>query len=347
MRWAGWWWAALFCSIACGGSQPSTGVGGGITPPDAGVQDGGSDAGPVADCSSLLPPSPGAAVTFDANTTAGVTCGPSTVDGEGFVACQMRSQKLEWAAFKQNGTRSGTFEGPTQLFTQPAGFIGLQGAFTYYWKNDGNGAPVLDGASALGRTSAGGVIALSTNSGKLTVRKLELQTDVVVDVANATVTTDLAPLGGAEDASGAVLALGGSGGSVSGLWVDLAKGTAGLPFPIGSGTAVAARPLLGGGIAVQLDGRWAATVKPGETTPLAGPSWAGDAADFVPVRGGKAYALIPQTGNVVGIVSVEGNSCGSVKFPGVRSVFVGLDGSAVGSAGPGGCTKLVWRNVLR
>src|ERR1700674_4210176 len=98
MRWTGWWWAGLFCSIACGGSQPGTvfdGGGGGITSPDGGALDGGSDAGPVADCSSLLPPSPGAAVTFDVNTIAGVTCGPSTVDGEGYVACQMRSPKLE------------------------------------------------------------------------------------------------------------------------------------------------------------------------------------------------------------------------------------------------------------
>ena len=351
MRWAGWWWAGVFCSVsvACGGGSPGGGSDGGgtaITVPDGGPSDGG----PTADCSGLLPAAPGPAVTFDVPANPGEICTTAIGDGEGVIAAdaQPPSASLKrWFEFSPSyGSHSGSFQAPPQLFAQPAGYIGLYGVATY-WDRYADGALAPGNAAALGRAYASGVVAFSTSSAGLTARKLDVQDKLLVEVASATVTAAGAPIGGAEDASGAVLALTASGSGVSGLWIDLAKATAGPTFAIGTGAAVSARPLLGGGVAVQLDGRWTATVKPGETTPLAGPSWAGDAADFVPVRGGKAYALMPSAGSAIQIVTPQGNSCGSVTFRGVTSVFVGLDGSVVGSTGASGCTKVVWRNVLR
>jgi len=350
MRWAGWWWAGVFCSVsvACGGGSPSGNAA--ITIPDAGPADGG----PQADCSDLLPAPPGAAVTFDVVGNPGEICTTAIGDGEGVIAgdSQPASESLKrWFEFgPPYGGRSGSFQAPG-IIAQPKGFIGLYGApmvSVSLWDSGGRvmpTAPVGDaGHVVLGRASGSGVISLSASSTELAVRKHDAEAN---EVASATVSGAFTPRAAAEDGSGVVLALTGSGTTISGLWVDLAKGTAGQSFAVGTGSAVAARPLLGGGVAVQLDGRWAGSVAPGESALRPAPAWLGNVADFAPVRGGKAYALLPQSGNVVGIVSPEGTSCGSVTFPGVSNVTVGLDGSAIGGSGTRGCTKVVWRNVLR
>jgi len=350
MRWAGWWWAGVFCSVsvACGGGSPSGNAA--ITIPDAGPADGG----PQADCSDLLPAPPGAAVTFDVVGNPGEICTTAIGDGEGVIAgdSQPASESLKrWFEFgPPYGGRSGSFQAPG-IIAQPKGFIGLYGApmvSVSLWDSGGRvmpTAPVGDaGHVVLGRASGSGVISLSASSTELAVRKHDGEAN---EVASATVSGAFTPRAAAEDGSGVVLALTGSGTTISGLWVDLAKGTAGQSFAVGTGSAVAARPLLGGGVAVQLDGRWAGSVAPGESALRPAPAWLGNVADFAPVRGGKAYALLPQSGNVVGIVSPEGTSCGSVTFPGVSNVTVGLDGSAIGGSGTRGCTKVVWRNVLR
>src|SRR3989454_3811182 len=58
-------------------------------------------------------------------------------------------------------------------------------------------------------------------------------------------------------------------------------------------------------------------------------------------------AQLLKAGNAVDLVSAQGDACGKVTFPGVTSVAIGLDGSVVGSTGQQGCTKFVWRDVLR
>jgi len=349
MRWAVPWWTGLFCSVsvACGGGSPSGS-------PDLTIPDGGSpDGGPKADCSDLLPAPPGAAVTFDVTGNPGEICTTAVGDGEGVIACdsQPASQLLKgWFEFSPPyGQHGGSFQSP-EIIAQPKGFIGLYGAPVNVTLWDSGGTvlhpePVgAAGAVVLGRASGPGVISLSASSTALTVRKHDAG---AFEVALATLAGAFTPRAAAEDASGVVLALTGSGTTISGLWVDLAKGTAGQSFAVGTGSTVAARPLLGGGVAVQLDGRWAGSVAPGESVLRPAPPWLGNVADFSPVRGGKAYALLPQSGNVIGIVSPQGVSCGSVSFPGVSNVSVGLDGSAIGGAGARGCTKVVWRNVLR
>ena len=354
MRWPGWWWASLFCSVsvACGGGSPSGSAT--ITIPDAGSPDGG----PTADCSDLLPAPPGAAVTFDAPANPGEICTSAIGDGEGVIAAdaQLPSTLLKrWFEFSPPyGKHGGSFDA-TEIIAQPQGFIGVflntisQMVNVTLW-NAGGGiasSPVpvgIPGSVALGRGFGAGAISLSASPTALTVRKHDAGAG---EVASATVAGTFTPRAAAEDASGVVLALTGSGTTISGVWVDLAKRTAGQSFAVGTGSTVSARPLLGGGVAVQLDGRWAGSVGPGESALQPAPAWLGNVADFVPVRGGKAYALLPQSGNVVGIVSPAGTSCGSVTFPGVSNVSVGLDGSAIGATGTRGCTKVVWRNVLR
>ena len=355
MRWAGWWAAALLCSAACGGAHPATtgnggGGGGGDTTPDGGPSGGDPDAGgPAPECASLMPAPPGAAFTFDVATDG--TCGASTIDGAGYSVCDVQTPRSrEWIEYGPNGIRSGTFGGPTRLFPQRTGFISVYldaPQMVAVW--DPYGTPIINSdlagkAIALGPAGGGGVIALAVSSGTLEVRKLD---EKGFDITGTAISASGTPIGAAEDAIGVVLALTANGSDVSGLWVDLATKAAGKQFTLGTGTAVLARPLLDGGIAVQLDGRWAGVLRPGEATLQPPPSWIGSAADVVPVRAGKAYALVPASGNRVEIVSAQGNSCGSVTFPGVRAVHFGIDGSVVGSTGSQGCTKLVWRNILR
>ena len=343
MRWAGW---LLAFWVACGG--PGSGGGGGT---DA-VTDGGvgTDGGVAAECVGLVPAPPGTAIAFDVPSNANdpMTCRDSTVDGAGsiVVSAPTLSHPLHWVGFGANGAYAGTFDGPPSIFPQPRGFLGVSGeiSFVMLWTVDGGGEPGSTAATALGPAFGSGAIALSADSTSLTVTKVDATAS---GIASTSVAGSFMPRGAAEDSSGAVLALTGNGSAVSGVWVDLAKQTAGQPFVIGTATTVKARPLLGGGIAIQLDGRWAGVVRPGESTLRPAPAWLGDSRDFISARGGNAYAVMPNTGNSLGIVSAQGNSCGSVAFPGVTAVSVGIDGTVVGSTGTAGCTKYVWRNVLR
>src|SRR5437016_2768499 len=259
MRWAGW---VLLCSVACGGSAsgPSTPSGGGaITAPDG----GSPDAGPAQECAGLTPAAPGGAVTFDVPANPGEACTASAVDGQGVVAADAEPASglvKRWFEFAAPyGAHSGSFESP-EILAQAKGFIGLyamgtaqpQPVSVALWDGYGNvdGAPVLIGYSGsvvLGRSLGGGVISLWADSTGLTVRKHDAQ---AAEVASATVSGSFTPRATAEDASGAVLAITGPRSAVSGLWVDLAKKTAGQPFSIGTATSILARPLLGGGVAV-------------------------------------------------------------------------------------------------
>jgi hypothetical protein len=285
-------------------------------------------------------------VTFEVASSGGA-CGATTIDGAGNTICRVDSS---WVEYLPNGTRGGTFGAPLDLFPQETGFIGVVGSVPPFtvdlWSEGGRDhfSDVTGDTLALGPATGPGVIALAATAGTLSVKKLDANGNAIT---STDVTSSATPIGASEDASGAVLALTGSGTTVSGFWVDLTRKTAGRPFAIGTASAVVARPLLGSGVAVQFDGRWAGVLHPGETALQPAPSWIAKAADIVSVRGGSALALVQSTGNRVEIISPQGNSCGFVTFPGVSTVSIGVDGSAVGSTGTGNCTKLVWRNALR
>jgi hypothetical protein len=345
MRWAGW---LLAFWVACGGS--GGGGGGSNVVTDGGA---GTDGGVAPECAGLVPAPPGVAIAFDvlSNANDPMICGASTVDGAGsiVVSAPTQTHPAHWVGFNPNGAYAGTFDGPPAVFPQPEGFLGVSReiSFVILWTVDGGGEPGNTAATAIGPAFGSGAVALSADSSSLTVSKVDVHDAQVNEVASATIAGTFTPRTGAEDSSGAVLALTGSGSAVSGIWVDMARQTAGQPFAVGTATSVKARPLLGGGIAIQLDGRWAGVARPGESTLRAAPGWLGDSRDFISARGGNAYAVMPNNGNVVAIVSAQGNSCGSVAFPGVTAVSVGIDGTVVGSTGTAGCTKYVWRNTLR
>jgi len=344
MRWAGW---LLAFWVACGGSGSGGSGGGSDVVTDGGVT---TDGGVAPDCVGLVPSPPRTAIAFDVASNANdpMVCGPSIVDGAGFIAASAPTQSapVQWKTFGPNGAYWGTFDASSLLFPQPEGFMGLSGqvSFVTLWDGYGRGDLKNTAATAIGPAFGSGAIALSADSASLTVIKVDAQAS---EIASTKVAGTFTPLAAAEDSSGAVLALTGNGSAVSGIWVDMAKQTAGQPFAVGTATSVKARPLLGGSIAIQLDGRWAGVVRPGEAALRLSPPWLGDGRDFIPARGGSAYAVMPNSGNAIGIVSALGNSCGSVAFPGVTAVSVGIDGTVVGSTGTAGCTKYVWRNALR
>lgn len=352
MRWAGWFLvvAALACGGGHAGGVPDAGAGGtGVTPPlDGGVP----DAGPSADCEGVMPAQPGSAFTFDVPTNApSDTCDLATSDGQGIVAATGGSTL--WREFSEIGTpNGGNFQtAEPQLLPQTSGFVGLSGSGTLLverWNGSGgNGGLAVGGPAgmvALAPAQGDGAIVFSADSAGLKVRRLD---PTLTETQSVTVSGTFTPRGGAQDASGAVLALVGTGSAVSGLWVDLASGTAGAPFPVGTAARVLARPLFAGGVVVRLDGRWSALLQPGDATLHAPPAFLRDGTDIARVRAGKAYALVPATGASVDLVSPQGNLCGTMPFPGVSSVSVGADGSVVGSSGASGCTKVFWRNALR
>ena len=275
----------------------------------------------------------------------------ATTDGQGIVAA--KGGATQWSEFSEVGTRNGSFQAAdTQVLPQTSGFVGLSGSSTLAvagWDAFGNNWPVFAaggpaGMVALAPAQGDGALVFSADSAGLKVRRLD---STLAETGTLTVASTSMPRGGAQDASGAVLALVAAGSAVSGIWVDLAKGTAGAPFPLGTATRVLARPLLAGGVVVRLDGRWSALLQPFDSTLHAPPAWLRDGADIAKVRAGKAYALIPASGGSVDLVSPQGNLCGTMPFSGVNSVAVGADGSVVGSGGPSGCTKVFWRNALR
>jgi len=341
MRWAGCLLCFCVGSLACGGRASVEAAG------DAGSNPVSTpDGGPAADCSGLLPAPPGTATAFDVQPGNGESCSGVAIDGEGAVAADADSAPpTTWYVFGPNGAHAQTFRSPV-LFAQPKGFIGLSTSTNVLlvtsWTLDA-GTTIGAVVNVLGPAFGPGVISLATTTADLTVRKHGAQAS---EGPSVTVPGSYTARAAAEDASGAVLALTGTGTEVSGLWVDLTHRASGQPFAIGSASAVIARPLLGGGVAVRLDSSWAGIIQPGDSTLHPPPAWLVGSSDFVPVRAGKAYALL-KAGNTVDLVSVQGNACGTVTFPGVGSVAIGLDGSAVGSTGEKGCTKFVWRDVLR
>jgi len=345
MRWAGW---LLAVWVACGGSGSGGGGGGSeVVTPDGGAP---PDGGVAADCAGLVPAPPRTAIAFDVPSNANdpMTCGPSTVDAAATIAVSAptASHPMQWKGFGANGETGGTFDAPSLLIPQTKGFMGVSGQMSFVTLWDWYGSRALSGtaATSVGPAFDSGGIALSADSTSLTVTKVDAAGD---GIASVTLPGAFEPRAAAQDAAGAVLALIGSGTTVSGIWVDLGKQSAGQSFAVGIASAVRARPLLGGGVAIQLDGRWTVVAQPGDSTLRPAPAWLADSRDFIGARAGQAYAVMPKTGNTVGIVSAQGNSCGSVIFPGVTDVSVGIDGTVVGSTGTAGCTKYVWRNALR
>src|SRR5207248_7315044 len=129
--------------------------------------DGGSDGGPAADCSGVMPPAPGSAIAIDVPAVNGEACNATAIDSEGAVAADAESSSpTTWFVFGTNGTRTGTFTSPV-LFAQPKGFIGLSAGrdalMVTFWT--GYAEPtVWEPAVAMGPGFGSGIISLSATS---------------------------------------------------------------------------------------------------------------------------------------------------------------------------------------
>jgi hypothetical protein len=110
------------------------------------------------------------------------------------------------------------------------------------------------------------------------------------------------------------------------------------------------RPLIGGGLVVQMNGEWVAMSPSGvaKSSPL--PDWLVPYSnyDIEIVRSGRAHALIPKepvpNRNTIVLYSVSGRHCGDVTFP--LPNVTGMDGTAISSTGDDGCTTTWWPQVL-
>jgi hypothetical protein len=280
-------------------------------------------------------------------------CVAVTSDGAGILAAEAHdagTDVVDWSEFGANGALQGSFRGPLTLIPQPVGFEGYSAGSVRFWDEGGGGfkyTPVEQGA-VVSRTFASGTISVGATASGVSVHRID-QDCVATGSGSAQLNFPFTPWAGAEDQGGAILAVLQSGGSAKGIWFDLGRGTSSAAFDLGAASHGAlARSLAGGGIAVRLDGHWAATVRPFETTASSPPAWLNrDGTDFTLVRGGQAYAVVQSGDSSIELVSIAGNACGQLAFPGVSNLAVGADGTVIGASGANGCTKVFWRGALK
>jgi hypothetical protein len=164
-------------------------------------------------------------------------------------------------------------------------------------------------------------------------------------------------------------------GSIAGQWLD-AQGVALTPIfqaqvpslrgPRYLGAVLS--PLIGGGLALQADGKWTHTFASGSSEAQAAPDWLAQRSGRLEiVRGGRAYALMPPAPGAfvcsqqVEVLAPDGSSCGKLTFETpdgacARSpLSLGPDGTILQQQllahpdpeGRDGCTQKWWPQILR
>ncbi len=319
---------------------------------DAGNADGGADAGLSADCVGLIPSTINPPVTYDVPNSAGMTCTATTSDGKGVVIAEAHDagvtpglgDQVTWNIFDIRGQWQGNFRGGPSVLPQAAGFEGGVPGLAMRWDEFGN--PIafvaLQWPSVVGPAD-GGVVAFESASG-MTAHRIDANGNDGA-TATASIPSGFTPLAGAEDSSGAAVAVYEAAGRASFVWFDFRSGTSGAPgnFSTDAQSAVA-RPLIGGGVAVRLDAHWTGVVSPGSSSVAPAPSWLPDGSDFTIVLSGRGYAVWKPGSNAISIVSAQGNSCGPMTFSGMNALSVGADGTVIGSMN---CSKVSWRAALK
>ena len=303
----------------------------------------------------VVPAEPATGLVFDIGSP-GSACADSTSDGAGSIAAESHSSAgLTWSIHDSRSTATGSFSGGP-VTPQASGFVDLVGnpnaLSLFLWDAGGTPRatqPIGDGSALalIAPRNEGGAAVLAQAVGPLgpnapppEVRATTFDAELS-PLASLSFSSTGMVLAAAEDESGQILAISNIG---QGTWLDLAHGTAGAPFSVGSATAAVARALRGGGVAVRLDGRWAGIARPGSGALSPPAPWMTEGADFFPLGQGGAYAVI--TANTIDIARGQ-TTCGSITLRTASSVSVGLDGTVIGSAGPNGCTKIFWPKLLQ
>jgi Divergent InlB B-repeat domain len=322
---------------------------------------------PSTDCVDIVPAQLGPSVSA---TVSGGVCDNQTSDGQGNVAADTVGH---WFIFSAAGQQLGDYVAETAI-PQDRGFQGVEvrGSGTppsqalVFRNPDGTSAAQTTvgstGATHAWRVSGEGSVVISQICGG----KPPGGIDVIRFDGNGKLSSRGSIPGGcsggfavaAGEAGGSTLVLlsggrnVGLGADVVGRWIDSAGNPQTDFFAVASGARQGAvRALIGGSVALQLDGTWIGTVANGSTKIDAPPQWLTENAshDFTIVRNRRAYALLPRGSgneNVVTLYSAQGNRCGTVTFP-VGGITTGVDGTAIGASGAGGCTKTWWPGLLR
>jgi len=138
---------------------------------------------------------------------------------------------------------------------------------------------------------------------------------------------------------------------VAARWFD----TTGAPlsdwFDAGPANTNGFAPLIGGGVAVRLNGAWTSTIGSGKATLTAAPSFLEAGKRPIIVEGKKAYAMIPDTSpGMPDIVAADGTSCGPLTtstFTNSDLFAVGKDGTLIDLQGAGSCSVTAFPQALK
>jgi hypothetical protein len=365
------------------GGGSGGGSGGG---PDGGGGSGGGgglDGGTAsADCDGVVPASLGQSFSFTVpDEVFGQICISDTADESGNIASALENAQFQypdriWHTYDPAGGHLARLTA-FQLFPQGPGFEGLFNADSVgpppirvgYWTPDGKrtDGPIVGGdeVAANGyRAWPNGLFVVSQRCqmlpGAFTLSRFD-------DRANRLASASLqggcesSILGATVDANGDwLLVVHGRSGQVFpeeaifAQWFDSSGKSLTGWFRVGpiAGTKHTSlvHALIGGGAALQFDGAWTdflpsakAEVQPAPEFLLAHPD-----ADFTLVRGARAYAVLPRSGDTtrMELFSASGSRCGSLKFPS-GGLTTGADGSVISAGGSDGCTKTVWPGLLR
>jgi len=353
---------------------------------DAGGTDAGTDGGSGGvgggggdpECAGVVPAQIGSSFTFEVPASGStVSCNQVFSDESGNLAASgsrdLRNIR-EWHLFDSNGAALTRIRA-SDLFGQGPGYEGLSpydtvgGEFlrVAYWTPDGkrtDGSPVSgDRGDASAFRAPGGILvvkAVCNNpsiGGTIDLRRFDPVTN--------------------ETASAAVRACEGLNNALVDAnqnWLLLLHGGPSIGFAEGDYVAqwfdftghsltswfrVAALPgkhttlmhaTIGGGAALRIDDVWTyflpsgkAEVQPAQEFLASHPE-----SDFSLVRGARAYAVLPRSGDTtqMELYSASGKKCGSLTFS-RGNLTTGADGSVIASSGENGCTKTVWPALLK
>src|SRR5205807_6282286 len=122
----------------------------------------------------------------------------------------------------------GNFKAGDALYPQPTGFEGYSSGWDTYWDTYGvqKNFAIVEPGALVQRAYGSGTIAIGTSSSGIVVHKVDA---TGTEIAQASVSLSGVPLAGAEDASGAVLAIVTVRAAVDvrAVWFDLTHSTAG------------------------------------------------------------------------------------------------------------------------
>ena len=333
------------------GGQGSSGQGG----------SGGSGAPATSGCEGVMPTSVPPPVTVTNPHGGGDVCWNATADLAGDIAAESHPASMgaawrgTWQVWSKTGASIGRFgDVGGDVVGEPNGFAATNrddhvvyspaGQETKRSKLTGNCT-----AEAF-FSMTGGSVVLERCGGDLKAYRFDAKGNQTARASVGPAATSAAIV----DAQDRTLVVAGGAPGFGARWFDAGLKPASDVFgiPGGGGTAVIVRPLIGGGAAVQIDGRWVATVQSGKGDADAAPGWlAGHRNyDLQIIRGAMAYAFIPRQGasphNALDLFSGTGERCGTQSFP-ADGLSMGPDGTVIGSSGPGGCSHPFWSALLR